>query len=348
LVLRDEGKDKHLLINRIRSEAEEIVKGFSIVLGLKPEILRKKELKKIVEAKLFLAPPKEGVIGGEAELASSIPIPSYEPHTLDPSGVFLGYKRKTRIPFFYNLMKYGIRHILVVGPTGKGKTTLLATIANRLYARNQADMLLLDPKGDLSQLLGKGFKKLRFYPDTSIDFLSDTFYRRLGSIIDYPGVGELVAGELRHFKTLGELEKKLGVKLFFVGNPRSSDQVVLPRLLEYDRHIIVLDNLTDNGRFLATAMILHLVLESMYSLQPSKYLKKMLIIDESWRSSESSLYYTMRLVKEARGFGVGLLFSTQSLKDVPLEVLHNFGTTVAFGSPERGYIEDVSRATGFS
>ncbi len=347
MVLRLKGRELDSLCRKLREEAEEVSRGFSIILGIRPKILRGKELRKVMEARLFLAPPMEPIMGGEIEASANIPVPPYENGTLDSRGVFLGYRRKTKIPFFYDIRRYGTRHLLVVGPTGKGKTTLLATIANRLYSRNQADMILVDPKGDLARLVSKGFERMRFCTSTPLSRIKKPFYKSIGGMMASPGNQEMFGMLSDRPSSMGELEDLLGVRLFFV-RKECPGRIVDPcRLLEHKRSVVVMDNLTDTGRFMATAMILYCMLENMYEMPTSESLRKLVIIDESWRSGEASLYYTRRLVKESRGFGIGLMFSTQSLTDIPLDVLHNFGTSMVFGSPEAGYIEGVSRLTGF-
>jgi hypothetical protein len=63
-------------------------------------------------------------------------------------------------------------HVGVVGPTGKGKTVLLAGIASQLIALNKADrdpylMAILDPKGDLASLISSlGNNKIKILGPT--------------------------------------------------------------------------------------------------------------------------------------------------------------------------------------
>ncbi len=348
LVLRIDGDDEKEVVNKLKNEADEIIRGFSIILGINPRVLSKKELYNILETKLLFAPKEKPVIKGEIETVAGLPVPSYEQGTLDSKGVFLGYRKSTRIPFFYNILKYGSRHIIVVGPTGKGKTTLLATIANRLYARNQVDLLLVDPKGDLSQLVARGFRRLRFHPATRITGLQKTMLTNIIQALELPKTGRPSVEDIGKANTLEDLENIMGVKLFFASTISHDNILQLEKIVEYNNDVIVMDNLTDNGRFITTGIILGCFLEQMYKLKPSGFLRKILAIDEAWRSSESSIYYTKRLVKESRGFGIGLLFSTQTLKDIPTEVLHNFGTSIVFGSSESGYIEEIVRLTGLN
>jgi thymidine kinase len=70
--------------------------------------------------------------------------------------VLLGYDERTGAPIFLPLMdEQGALHTLVVGPTGTGKTTLLATIVLRVIATDiaEAGVVVIDPKGDLASML---------------------------------------------------------------------------------------------------------------------------------------------------------------------------------------------------
>ncbi len=345
IVLRRKGRDREEVKNKLRMEAEELSRAISISLGLKPQVLRRSDLRRIVEARMFLAPQLEPALGTVNEAVSSTPMPPYESGTLDPRGVFIGYRRGTKIPFLYNIKEYGTRHVLVVGPTGKGKTTLLATIANRLYSRNQVDMLMIDPKGDLGIMLARGIPRLRFSTSMLIGGrIKDLLIKSLRELGLIGGIG----GDektLSNTRTLGDIEEALGIRLVYA-DP-SSGIIDLSELNRLRTAVVSLDNLTDDGRFVATLLLLGAFMHALYLENPYSSLRKLLIVDEAWRSSEASIYYTRRLVKEARGFGVGLLFSTQSISDIPKEVTHNFGTAMVFGSSDSRYIRDIQDITGF-
>ncbi|MEB3816450.1 MAG: DUF87 domain-containing protein [Desulfurococcales archaeon] len=66
-------------------------------------------------------------------------------------------------------------HIAVVGPTGKGKTVLLAGIASQLAALSESTgdpslLLVIDPKGDLKALLGGGGGQLKIVgPEVGVE-----------------------------------------------------------------------------------------------------------------------------------------------------------------------------------
>ena len=344
IVLRFQGEDRDHVERILLQETNELVRALKIMLGINSRIAAGKELRRIVEAALFLTPQTTPpYLGGEKESFSTVPAPPYERSTLDPKGVFIGYRKGTKIPFLYNLALYGTRHVLVVGPTGKGKTTLLATIVNRVYARGQTNIVIIDPKGDLNSMVSSSITRVRFSSRTVVE--KKLIENILSQLLPETSGNRYLNGKTRF--SLQELEENLGMRLVFA-DPPENESMPLEKILDTRTVLIVLDNLTDDGRFLMVAVLMRILLEQLYNEEPSKRLKKLIVIDEAWRGSESSLYYTKRLIKESRGFGAGLILSTQSLKDIPSEVLHNFGTIMAFGSSDSSYIQDILSLTGFN
>jgi len=348
IVLRHKGESPEAVVGELKREALELARALSITLGVKARLLSKKELAAVVEGLFATSPPLKPSVGSEEELSKLLPAPPFERESFGSRGVFLGYRLGTRIPYFFDVAKYGSRHVLILGPTGKGKTTLMATVANRLYARNQVSVLVVDPKGDMDRMLSKGFARLRFSSATLLDakranlaykVLDELYKGALGKIEERsPAEGP---------RTLAELEEKLGVRLVYADPPSGTCETPSAALL-HRYAALLFDNLTDDGRYVATAVFMSTVLESLYAGEPSPRLRKLLAIDEAWRSSDAALYLTRRLIKESRGFGVGLMLSTQTVKDVPEDVLHNFGTVAAFGSSDASYVESVKKLVGAS
>ncbi len=74
-----------------------------------------------------------------------------------PSAVLIGYDIVSSSPIFLPLFdEQGALHTLVIGPTGSGKTSLLATIVIRTLSLQLVDRLVvIDPKGDLARIIDK-------------------------------------------------------------------------------------------------------------------------------------------------------------------------------------------------
>lgn len=92
------------------------------------------------------------------------------PFTTSPGlGMPVGYEPRLKIvAHVYTHAREGALHTVVVGPTGKGKTTLLALLATVSSLYNLR-VIAIDPKGDLERYIGSyisGIRgNLRFYSD---------------------------------------------------------------------------------------------------------------------------------------------------------------------------------------
>jgi len=319
MVVYAEGRSVGEAAEKALREARGIASSLNTSLGARAYVCSSRQVKEVMRS-FFLGPPLT-----KAELRTSadpitMPLPPVEKETLSPRGIFLGYRSGTRIPFMYDLRRFGSRHILIVGPTGKGKTTLLSTLANRIYSRRIAPLLIVDPKGDMERMLSKSIKRAYISSSTIIPLTDD---------IDYE-------------KPLSELEAKLKTKLLL----RNPTENTLSRLNDVhsidDSLFLVLSNLTDEGRFLVIGGLMKSLVEWLYTIEPTRGLRKVIMIDEAWRASEASVYNAGRIVRESRSFGVSLVLSTQSTEDLPKELLSNIATIFVFGGTERRYVENAS------
>lgn len=106
--------------------------------------------------------------------------------------------------------------------------------------------------------------------------------------------------------------------------------------------ILSLSNLTDEGRSMVIGSLMKSLVEWLYTSEPMGKLRKVVMIDEAWRTREASIYYAGRIVRESRSFGVSLVLSTQSIEDLPKELLSNIATVFVFGGMEQKYVESAS------
>ncbi len=75
--------------------------------------------------------------------------------TLRSSGILLGTNLITKEKVYWNLEKSLSPHVLVIGPTGSGKTEFLTTLAKRLHDTYGVKAIILDVKGEYSNRLAR-------------------------------------------------------------------------------------------------------------------------------------------------------------------------------------------------
>jgi energy-coupling factor transporter ATP-binding protein EcfA2 len=240
------------------------------------------------------------------------------------------------------------KHFLVIGPTGKGKTTLLASIIEQLVSDDLQRVIAFDFKGDLVKYLPRNLlttitpssTPLSFYDKPrEIDsadwkiifaealshaggFSSEVTIRALNAIdnknaaisIDDPGVHVLAP--------FSEL---------FTREAKSAEFVDLIR----EGNVLV--NVEGLGAAFQNAyvsicigIIRQLLLKGL--IKPGI----VVVIDDAWRILE--LKTLRELVREGRSRKVGMVLSTQSPSDPPRDLVENVHSAVLFGSRNRDYI----------
>lgn len=127
------------------SEAEAFRAIVEAELGVKLERVELKSLRDLADLLAYRALP-----GPESQ--APVPAPRKPP---SPNGLVLG--RKAGDPSTIVMVEWPKdleSHGAIIGPTGKGKTVLLAGLSAQLALRFGVNVTVVDPKGDLSRLLG--------------------------------------------------------------------------------------------------------------------------------------------------------------------------------------------------
>lgn len=348
-------------VELFRHEVEEVKKAIEYTLGVKAKKLSKVNISNLLETKFLLAPvPDKPGLVSEKNVFTITPSLLIDNEIPLEKGVFIGYFNDSKRPFLLDVGKYGKYHTLIVGPTGRGKTTLMALLVRRIYARGLLDFCIIDPKGDTVALLPSSLNIYRVSRSTEINYENVQEYlniinsktnnpsRYMGKLSELHNNLEKKDTVALDYVTLERLETSIFGRLIYVDIGEKNVKRLDKDFFNRRETALLMDNLTDEGRELVSFLLLKTLQDYMYSSGISAETRKILFIDEAWRFSDASIYYTNRLIKEARGFGISLFLSTQSLQDIPEEILHNFGNYIIFGSSDTGYIKSVSNVTGIS
>lgn len=300
---------------------------------------------------------KQVVIDNERICALVSPIPKYKKPSVDlvnsiPIGIDLETGWPVLIPV-ENLTK----HILVLGPTGRGKSTFLATLIEGITSLTGVKILGIDFKGDLVSMLEDSTVEIadpREYPINIVEkpeyfgvvdwglALSDVLANVLG--LKQETVVKIVS---KVFSRKGMdtrsilLDKDLSVLSpaieLLTETPRYED---LMKLLNKD----VIFNIGGYGTAFQNiygGLLLHIFKKLIFTSGGSGEVSRVLVIDEAWRVR--SLSILQELIKEGRSRGVGLVLATQNPSDLPREVIENIHLLMVFGSINEGYRREAQK-----
>ncbi len=204
-------------------------------------------------------------------------------------------------------------HVGVFGPTGRGKTVLLAGVSAQLGARSESrldpfSVIVVDPKGDLARLVAP----------------MATRYHKPGRDWCVPlprveGLAEEIAGEI------------------LSSRPSVSVTACRGTLLERGLVVYDLSGLPNEDRDVAASLIVaSLALEASESPLPGRVV---VVVDEAWRTVLASSRHLKLAIREGRSRGLSVIYATQSPSDMPGDVISNTGTVIVFGGYTRAYTE---------
>ena len=245
-------------------------------------------------------------------------------------------------------------HIAVIGPTGRGKSTLLSSIVEQVVVETPIKIFAIDFKGDLESYIVPGMLSTVIPEKAPLHFLKPP----LGiSHIDWRSVVldavsyvtslplDKISSALSSLEEFSSFEHALKSSstssllihfLEFVDN--TPDYTMLENILNGN----VLVSLKDKGTvFQNTYASLFIGFLRHVLLRENRDQGALVVIDDAWRILK--LRTVVEIVREGRSKRVGVVISTQSPEDVPLEVLENIGSFVIFGSRNEEYIEKVKR-----
>lgn len=361
--LRTTGQSLEELKQRLNTTAQIIKSFFYTTIGIKLEEPDRRELEKIIRYELGLTdkPPAKQIIVENRRISHLLPYPPRKKPSYEKSGesIPIGVEIETGWPVLLPLDILN-KHLLVIGPTGRGKTTLLANIIESLLALEQALTTAIDFKGDLVQMVptrllnhvrpGDAPVNLCVKPEDidSIDWLL-----MVSDVLDN------VMGIPR--------DKVVSIITKFVdrGEPPSPEQIVRDRDLSilapimrlvaekplYDKIYRLfsentLFDLSSTGTAFQNtyAGILINLYRSHAFKQSSTDKVRLLVVDEAWRIT--GLQGLLELIKEGRSRNIGVVLAVQNPTDLPVEMIENMHTIIVFGSPNEEYRSKLVKILG--
>jgi len=289
----------------------------------------------------------------------------------DDSGVYIGIDVLFGRKIYWDAKQSPRHHILIVGPTGSGKTIALTAIATRLAKLNNATLAIFDVKGEYPPLMKFFTNKNAFIWDVTqmpipicscdehqedVIYNIRLFTNTLNLLYKLPTymrdqVHEQLVRLCRycHESTLdntlrGYLVEELeaihtALNIFSTG----SESSVVTHLLHQKNTVIDLGRLfllDPKATAVATLYILKRMLKTLGGLNTGS-IAKVVLLDELWYVAQSAIEDLVNmLIRYGRGYGISLAMATQSIDDLnPYTdtIVESCGAVIALSSPSRSY-----------
>ncbi|ABP94339.1 MULTISPECIES: DNA import protein CedB [Metallosphaera] len=366
VVLLVHGKDKQ----EARSLGEVLIRGLES-LNIKSRFATVKEIEDILSLNLTRF-RKEG-------LPSQIPF--LTPFSLEKmpvvekwsDGVYLGKDMERQVPVFWNVEKSENPHIMIIGPTGSGKTELLIWLGSLMSLQYSVPVVFFDVKGDIRTRLrryGFNFKVLNplFYSLKLLDFpyvapsIKPLFIEKIVGVsfkLNREERAILFNVLNRHLKeTHGRPEWRTILRYEEIGDRYSirrslelvesfdSDGPFILDGMTHGINVVDLTQLKDETlrRFVIYSFIS--MLYAYYSSDADVGLRVGLVVDEAWTILKDDDEYGIigDLIKRGRGHGISLLMATQNIQDLGQNAdifMDNIGTLCFMNNGDKNFWKDV-------
>ena len=364
----------------LEKETSTLMELIDTYLSLKPYIVNPKNIVDyktvipVMDRKIVVDKRKSILIIGNSG-GALLPISRNESNVidLDLEGVYIGYDMVLGKPIMLSPEKHLKYHGLVIGPTGKGKTTLLASMFYRAHLLGYS-VAAIDFKGDMTRYVaddslivyGIDFKSLlKSYRNKGFDInkwvfdvarmLSSIFgLKRAESYIIFRVVQQVIFGNKDLYSVERELSKnkyfsRIGSRSDVYGHIIEAINALIDDEAKHDMllrelkktYIINLEHYPDYIKELLSSIVL--LYEKNMSTPLSKF-KKLVLVDEAWRLRNINPNALSMLYREGRSLGIGVFSTSQLLRDLSKTIVDNSSVFVIFGSNTKEYINDIKES----
>ncbi len=376
LIIRGTGITRLTLIIKLRSsgttinEAKQVVSALTNIvknimqyeLGIKIYEASRRDIVKILRYEIGLDNqlPIKNIVLDNYRVASLAPIPiNKKPSIEEQEGIPIGVDLESRWPVIIPFKQLN-KHMIVIGPTGRGKTTLLASLIEGIVSMSSIKVFAIDYKGDLVKLLKPALLDIvepQNYPISILQkpsfidviewslYVSDVLSNILGIEQNY--ITKILA-KIYRIDIKKETIKKilLDPDLSILSSviellTSKSDYEKIRRIVDEN---VVFDVSGYGTSYQNTYTGLLLGIYKKIVLSDKKNIQRIVIIDEAWRISRLKLL--LELIKEGRSRNLGVVLATQNPSDLPREIIENVHLIVIFGSPNEDYRESIRKILG--
>ncbi|RLG77151.1 MAG: hypothetical protein DRO12_02980 [Thermoprotei archaeon] len=303
-------------------------------------------------------------------------------------GIYVGIDLFQGVPVFWNITASPNPHILVLGPSGMGKTETLISLALRIQRGFNADLVMIDLKNELEHKLAlRNIKPLVLEAERDPvgilcalrqeQLLLTTFIKSLLSLVrpgEYGGYYlRLLRDALKNATTWRDVKNYLlntvslsedaelveMLEILEVIDPVNCSKIhrvmwldppsQRPVVVQFARVTYIPDHLLSLiMSLLATSLCL---CKKDNALATPKSLKRVVVLDEAWTLGRQGLNTLSRVLRLSRSYGTAVLIASQSPDDLEpytSVIAENVGLFIALASTSRNYWRQVSKIVKLS
>ncbi|MEM1638596.1 MAG: DUF87 domain-containing protein [Desulfurococcaceae archaeon] len=285
-------------------------------------------------------------------IAHMQPLILSKPPSFDKT-IVIGFDKYTQHPVEVAIEEF-FKHTAIIGPTGRGKTTLLAGILEQALSEDVVSVIALDFKGDIKRYLENKLINLITPREAPLSILIkppaiDPADWKIMIVEALSRAGNLLSDSVLRALNIIEKEGESGVLV----NPQASILIPFVELLSKNSRVDVLIDHLLKGRVLIDVEGYGVSYQNAYiglCIGLSRYILLrenergsgvLLAIDDAWRVL--GLKTLVEIVREGRSRRLGVVLSTQNPEDIPGEVLENIYYIVVFGSRNGDYVDKTTR-----
>ncbi len=382
LAVKSQGYLRSKILSDLDMKINNIMSALEAGLNIRMRVASKNEVEYILTFGL------RGRAKSEIEVTSSHLAPftplSYtkRPRIDIEDGIYLGRDLTTETPVLINIKEHMIRHILILGPTGRGKTTLASILVSKLVNEYNMPCWIIDYRGEYKDrvnmenvliiradknqinLLDYMYTTPRVRANQIVEALSivkkltpTEEYALLDSLLNVysmkenPNLSDLIEylrnkckSSSLHIDERAALQSLI-TKLNTIYDRVFSTQTISISIASLTNTPVIFDlsTIPDEYRDLYVITVLQILLNYMTYRREHKLL--VVTLDEAWRilRKPKGRQALLRFFKEGRGYGIIAIVITQDFSDIPSEILDNAGAIFAFGSHSKDYIDKVAK-----
>ncbi|MBP1357378.1 MAG: DUF87 domain-containing protein [Sulfolobus sp.] len=302
-------------------------------------------------------------------------IPSKTKEEYVSEGVFMGYEIESGTPVFWNFKNIINPHVLIVGPTGIGKTEFLLSIASKLGVIYNKTIVIYDTKGDIKKRLKENNIPFKLINPMifSLGILKSPFAtQELRALY----IERILANSFLLDRLQASLIYKIIKENHYISSWKQLNDVIVDYVGENELSVYfyrifdILDSLDYNGKSIyenltlginvidltlihsdeIKRLIINTTLSQVHLIYPKivdNEISKVIVIDEAWTVLKNEkMPLISDIVKRGRGYGISLLMATQNLSDLGENAdiyLDNVGLLIFLNNGDMKFWEEAKR-----